>query len=142
MGNLKTFLNLAKKIGSTAIVDEDGNVLGVMLSPEEFEKLSGHDSSLLRQSKHQLDVEEINRQILVAQLSEEREAVQGPPANKPISPIAQRNFEEKVKGVKGHVPGNLPFRSDFGAGFKPSKMPDLRQEVIDPSFDFDSPDEI
>ncbi len=137
MGNLQTFINLAKKTGSVAIVDEAGEVLGVLLSPEEYDKISGSLTGGLKQSKHQLDVEEINRQILQAQLAE-----------KWTEPSIEQHPDHPAKGTfrsdhsrkfgRQHVPTDLPTSDAIPTNSSHHiKRQDLREEVLDPSFDFD-----
>lgn len=65
--NLKDFLQLAGQQGKVVVVDDDGNVKGVFLPFEEYQKLSGGPSH----EKVLEDItEKVNREILQAQLEE------------------------------------------------------------------------
>lgn len=126
MNNIQTFLNLAKQLGKVVVVNEQGEIVGVVLSPEEFQKTTGLGAFGLRQSKQTMDAEEINRQITAAQLEEQASETSRTAA--PAAPRKERHFGSRP-------PQNLP---SGPTRREPTKMPDLRQEVIDPSFDFDS----
>lgn len=87
------------------MLDETGQAKLVIMSVEEYQRL------LLHKLKKQVeDVENINREIIKAQLKEEA---------KPQTPVA--NGQRK-----------------FSAPPAP-RMSDMREEVIDPSFDFEAP---
>src|SRR6185437_10953186 len=97
MANLQDIINLAKADGGKFfVIDEQGNPSLVIMSVEEYERI------LLGRVQQQVEnIEEINREILKAQMQE-------------TAPVAQPIIKSR--------PSN-----------------DLRQEVIDPSFDFEGP---
>lgn len=106
MTNLQDILSLAKADGGKFFVmDEEGNAKLVIMSVEDYQTL------LLGKLKRQVeDVEEINREILKAQLQEDA----------PQAPVASPHQKSK--------PPVLNYTKS-----------DLREEVIDPSFDFEGP---
>lgn len=94
------------------VVDTEGEVKMVIMNVEEYQNL------LLGKLKKQVeDVELVNQEIIKAQLTEESSAPT--PLRNAISKRAQELFKAKPG------PGNF--------------QPDLRSEVIDPSFDFEAP---
>jgi hypothetical protein len=113
MANLNDIINLAKADGGKFFVmDENGNVKLVIMNIEDYQRML-----LGKLQKQIVDVENINKEILKAQLQEPpiEPAVEVP---KPKSPsVTQRN--EDIRYVRPRV--------------------DLREEVIDPSFDFEGP---
>lgn len=112
MSNLQDIINLAKADGGKFFVmDEQGNANLVIMSVEDYQAL------LLGKLQKQVeDVEEINKEILKAQLTEDTQTIS--PEGAP-----QGTTRENVKKpVVGH--------------YQPI---DLRSEVIDPSFDFEGP---
>ena len=66
---LKDFLQLAGQQGKVVVIGEDGNVKGMFLSFDEFQKLSGQDPSAAKAPPQDL-TEKANREILQAQLEE------------------------------------------------------------------------
>ncbi|MFA5991221.1 MAG: hypothetical protein WC794_03185 [Candidatus Doudnabacteria bacterium] len=111
MTNLQDILNLAKIDGGKFfVIDETGEAKLVILPMEEYQRLL-----LGKLQKQILDVENINREILKAQLQEDRPAVPVPQQ----APVA----------VKGPTVSHKPA----------FERVDLRAEVIDPSFDFEAP---
>lgn len=109
MSNLQDLINLAKADGGKFFVmDEQGNANLVIMSVEDYQNL------LLGKLQRQVaDVEDINREILQAQLEPEVTSPEGAPLGK---------AKPKSSPVVGH--------------YQPQ---DLRAEVIDPSFDFEGP---
>jgi hypothetical protein len=102
--NFKDLINLTNGDNSKIfVVDDAGDVKLVVMGAGEFEHLL-----VSKAEQVQIDSEEINREILKAQLAAEAEPV--------ITPL--QNGKVMVKGV------------------------DMRAEVIDPTFDFDSPEEV
>jgi hypothetical protein len=99
MASLNDLINLANADGGKFfVIDESGDPKLVIMSVDEYQKL------LLGKIKREVeDIEEINREILKAQLQE---------------PAIAPSVGPKVR--------NMPSR-------------DLREEVIDPSFDFEGP---
>ncbi len=115
MANLQDLINLAKADGGKFFVmDEGGEARLVIMSVEDYELLML--GKLQRRLKEQVqDVEKVNREILNAQLQEGRPAPS--PAAEPPRPPRGPGIVESRKGI-------FP--------------PDLRAEVIDPSFDFEA----
>ncbi len=105
MANLQDLINLARVDGGKFFVlDEQGEARLVIMPVEEYQRL------LLQKLKKQVeDVENINREIIKAQLKEEARP-QRPAATQPKFPAQPA-----------------------------PKVPDMREEVIDPSFDFEGP---
>lgn len=115
MATLKDLINLAKADGGKFfVVDEKGDASLVIMSIEDYQKL------LLGKLQRQVeDVEKINKQIIEAQL---KEAGAGPEIPKPASPTAKPELFSPRQDLNG-----------------PRRGVDLREEVIDPSFDFEGP---
>lgn len=109
MANLQDLINLAKVDGGKFfVVDEKGEASLVIMGIEDYQKLV-----ISKLEKQILDVENINKEILKAQLSETEDIVIEP--EKPSRQI----FGPKVRQMPKF------------------QQPDLRAEVIDPSFNFD-----
>lgn len=112
MATFEDIIKLAEADGGKFFVlGEDGEVRLVILPVSEYQEL------LLgklkeRVAKQALDIERVNQQILKAQLEDGQQAAPGP---------------------------NVAV-SSLGSGGAAGRQPvDLRQEVIDPSFDFEAP---
>jgi hypothetical protein len=105
MANLQDIFNLAKADGGKFFVmDETGEPKLVIMDIDEYQKL------LLGRVKREVeDIEEINTEILKAQLQE------------PIADSVVASPEVKVEQKQKNG------------------MVDMREEVIDPSFDFEGP---
>ncbi len=125
MNNLNDLINLAKADGGKFfILDEQGNASLVIMPVEEYQKLL-----IGKLQKQMLDVEKINKEILNAQLTEDITPV--------VSDIAISNKQvEKGPTVISHPPDLTRF--DGHPITRPGAV-DLREEVIDPSFDFEGP---
>jgi hypothetical protein len=106
MANLQDIINLANADGGKFfVIDEAGEAKLIIMPVEEYQRL------LLGKLQRQVqDVEQINEEIIKAQLSEEQISVPKP-------------------SKKGPVVTEL----------EPISKTDLRAEVIDPSFDFEGP---
>jgi hypothetical protein len=108
---MASFQDIIKLIGSddskAFVMDESGEIKLVVMGVEEYQRM------LLGKLKSQIaDVEEINRQILAAQLNDSDTAN---PASGAVGITAeQSSIAQKPKRV------------------------DMRSEVIDPNFDFDA----
>ena len=104
MTNLKNLIDLAKADGGKFfVIDETGEAKLVIMQVEEYQRL------LLAKLKKQVeDVENINREIIRAQLRDEAKPLPKPQPKVPAKAAAP-------------------------------KSPDMREEVIDPSFDFEAP---
>jgi len=105
MPNLQDLINLAKADGGKFfVIDETGEAKLVIISIEDYQRL------LLGKLQRQVtDVENINQEIIKAQLSEEP--------------------------TQSSVPAKGPTLTTY----PPISKNDLRAEVIDPSFDFEGP---
>lgn len=104
MASLQDIFNLAKADGGKFFVmDEAGEPKLVIMDIEEYQKLL-----IGKIAQTASDVEQINQEILKAQLQEA-------PADLPVGSAAVVNGNNR------------------------SQSPDLREEVIDPSFDFEGP---
>ena len=116
MSNLQDLINLAKADGGKFFVmDETGEAKLVIMSVEDYERLLlGKLQKQIREQE--LDAEKINREILKAQLQDTPAQAAAPSIPKP-----------KFSGP--NVSENKPL----------AHRPDLREEVIDPSFDFEGP---
>lgn len=108
MASLQDIINLSKADGGKFfVIDETGDARLVIMSVEDYQKLLL--GKLQRQVK---DVENINREIIKAQLNE-ADIIPAVEVPKPVAPkVEVRHERAKV---------------------------DLRAEVIDPSFDFEGP---
>ena len=109
MANLQDIINLAKADGGKFfVIDEKGDVKLVIMNIEDYQRML-----LGKLQKQILDVENINQEIIRAQMleQEEGEEVRPPKKSEFLGPT--------VKQVSPKV--------------------DLRAEVIDPSFDFEGP---
>ncbi len=137
MATLNDLINLAKVDGGKFFVmDENGEPKLVIMSLEDYQKL------LLGKLKRQVeDVENINREILQAQMTEEE-----------IGSLEKLNQAEPLKeqavqkgwaniGAVMTKSEKQPFQVMVPEPQKrqPSPSIDLRSEVIDPSFDFEGP---
>jgi hypothetical protein len=118
MATLQQLIDLSKQDGGKFyVIDTDGEIRLVILPVEEYQKLMGQKVKTKVEQLTQ-DVERINREILKAQLSE----------YDPVTPVNTPHLEE---------------RDDHNPRYKGGKFShnfvDLREEVIDPSFDFEGP---
>ncbi len=106
MASLQDIFNLAKIDGSKFfVIDEAGEPKLVIMSVDDYQAM------LLGKMKRGVDdIEQINKEIIRAQLAEEIV----PPVRAPI-----QKTEPEQKTPRAYV--------------------DMREEVIDPSFDFEGP---
>ena len=126
MASLQDIINLAEADGGKFfVIDESGDAKLVIMPVEEYQRLL-----LGKLQKQILDVENINKEIIKAQLTEDLEIPPSVP-----------------KPVKGPVVMQEP-RKEFPYGQSSDEIlrgeseiskNDLRAEVIDPSFDFEGP---
>lgn len=117
MANLQDIINLAKVDGGKFfVIDEKGDAKLIIMSVEEYQRLL-----LGKLQKQVLDVENINKEILKAQLQDNTEAAPAVP-----KPFTQASAPWQKFGPKVMSEPEI------------SKN-DLRAEVIDPSFDFEGP---
>ncbi len=119
MSNLKDLINLSKIDGGKFfVIDESGEAKLIIMCIEEYERLL-----LGKLQKQILDVENINKEILNAQLTEDQEFY------KSKSQASIKGPSVMTKPAEPDIT-HLPFRNGHV---------DLRAEVIDPSFDFEGP---
>jgi hypothetical protein len=122
MANLNDIIKLAKADGGKFFVmDEQGEAKLVIMNVDDYEKL------LLGKIQRQIvDVEKINKEILQAQLLADQEFAVPQPIIHPVE--------------KGPTLTSQPEESNGISSYlrKPGTN-DLREEVIDPSFDFEGP---
>ena len=109
MANLQDIINLAKVDGGKFfVIDETGEAKLIIMSVEDYQRLL-----LGKLQKQILDVENINKEIIKAQLTENSETVPAVPKPPVRGPVVMQEPEISKN--------------------------DLRAEVIDPSFDFEGP---
>lgn len=115
MANLQDLINLSKLDGGKFFVlDESGEVKLVILPIDDYQKLM--EGKLVKKMKTVAeDVEKVNKEILRAQLQE------------PEVPVTA-----EIPKPRHSMPRVLQERTF-------AQQPDLREEVIDPSFDFEGP---
>ncbi len=113
MTSLQDLINLAKADGGKFVVlDSNGDPKLVIMPIEEYQRL------LLGKLQQQvLDIEKINQEIIKAQLQEEAVTPAAPSMSNPEPTYPANSLHN----------GNGRFAAD------------LREEVIDPSFDFEGP---
>ncbi len=122
MASIQDLINLAKADGGKFFVlDETGEAKLVILPLEEYQKL------LLGKLQKQVnEVENINRKIIEAQLRDTT-------ADQPISKLADQQISQSA-----HQPINKSVNQQVSQSTNHIRV-DLREEVIDPSFDFEGP---
>lgn len=127
MTNLNDIINLAKADGGKFFVmDESGEVKLIIMNIEEYQRM------LLGKLKRQVeDIEKINKEIIKAQLEE-------------IHPIPPAPSRPPAFAPQTDTRENRPPAAAFGqraAPELPNRMArvDLREEVLDPSFEFEGP---
>ena len=118
MKTLEDIIKLCKdEAGKIFVMDEKGDLQLVIMGAGEYQRAKSHQAES-RKSEIP-DPEMVNREILKAQLSEDALIEKLPTAN--------------------------PYRSSPPPEIRSNGLPkqrDMREEVIDPSFDFDAPEEI
>ncbi len=115
MATLKDIITLAKNDASKFfVIDDQGEVKLVIMHVDDYEKL------MLGKIKRGMDeVEKINKEIIQAQLTESLPQVKPGAAAPAIVPPVLSSSVSEPSGKHSFV--------------------DLREEVIDPSFDFEGP---
>jgi hypothetical protein len=118
MANLQDIIKIAKQDGGKFFVmDEMGETKLVIMDIGEYQKLLGQKTQTPAE-----DVEKVNQEITKAQLQESSQAAVP-------TPSITHN---------GHVPTNIPVLLNYTQAPK-NNFQDLREEVIDPSFDYEAP---
>lgn len=111
MATLNDLISLAKADGGKFfVVDETGEPSLVIMGVEDYQRLL-----LGKLQKQIVDVENINKEILRAQIEETESFI--PEIEKPLRQNTGPRLRQEAK----------------------AQQPDLRAEVIDPSFDFEAP---
>ncbi len=136
--NLKELLQFAGKDGKIVIAGEDGEVKGVFLSFDEYQKISGNMGKKTEPTGP--DPEVINREILKAQLTDTLDL-----DNKNLETIAEADpspvaeplpqtviMPSPIKSILAKRAKDLFMNQPYGRQEPPQY--DLRQEVMDPTF--------
>lgn len=128
---MKTLKDIAKLLegeqGKVFIMDAEGEIRLVLMGMQEYQSVKGQ--VLVRPplaSEQLVDPEAVNRHILEAQLAEQ---------SKGADPAAWA--EEAVRNAQFSVRAN-PYPAAPAPRVNSQPKHDLREEVIDPSFNFDS----
>ena len=124
--NIKDLINLAGEEGKVVVLGEDGEVRGVFLVYNEYQKLAAIKP--IRKPKQEQVIEEVNRAIMQAQLSEGIDTenknleivTKDPNPPQPLNQLLSKRAQE--------IFGDKP----FGRGEEP--LYDMRAEVIDPHY--------
>jgi len=126
MTSLQELIDLAKADGGKFfVIDEKGNAKLVIMNIEDYQRLLL--GKLQKQAQQQVeDIEKINREILKAQLQEPEVVRPEPEVPKP--PRQPAVFAPQVIYSGNNQPA-----------IRAIPQVDLREEVIDPSFDFEGP---
>lgn len=90
--NLKDLLQLAGEQGKVVVIDEAGDVKGVLLSFDEYKKVSGNEPRETVPTAEDM-AEKVNREILQAQLEE---VISSADAALPELPMHQPALDESV----------------------------------------------
>jgi hypothetical protein len=124
MTNLQDLINLAKADGGKFfVIDEKGDAKLVIMNVEDYQRLLL--GKLQKQVQQQAeDIEKINREILKAQLQEPVATAAESEPPKPKVVIPKITYSQTAQPA--------PMHERVGRA-------DLREEVIDPSFDFEGP---
>lgn len=130
--NIKDLMQLAGKQGKVIVVNELGDVQGVFMSFNAYQKLSGSIPITEVKEQPKPDPEKINREILESQLAEEEilSATEDPAKIEKQAPLEKLDslLSKRAEQLFKSIPYNYTGR------------PDLRSEVIDPNYDFNAPE--
>jgi hypothetical protein len=133
--NLKELLQFASSDGKVMVVNEDGEVKGVFLSFEEYQRLAG-GATAANTAPFAPDPEKINREILEAQLSDTVDTT-----NQNLETIQDDQdvvaphsviMPTPIKNILHRRAKDLFMNQPYGRQEPPHY--DLREEVIDPTF--------
>ena len=138
MKTVKEIMQLLEGEAAKAfIMDADGEVRLVLMPVGEYQKMKGlvPQKAAVVSADPIVDPEAVNQKILEARVTEQLQA----------SPVVHWSEEEQVAKSKPFAGAGHP----YAAGQPPRVHApttrtgkDLREEVIDPSFNFDGPEEI
>ncbi|MEK7161410.1 MAG: hypothetical protein AAB729_01830 [Patescibacteria group bacterium] len=142
MNNLQDIINLAKIDGGKFfVIDETGEAKLVILPMEEYQRLL-----LGKLQKQIVDVENINREIIKAQLDEWKASGAQPRSERSSATGVNREIlksqlqeDRPVVPVPQQVHHTLAVKGPKVTHAPAFPRVDLRAEVIDPSFDFEAP---
>ena len=125
--NIKDLINLAGEQGKVVVLGDDGEVKGVFLVYNEYQKLSAIKAG--QGKKPEQVIEHINREILQAQLTESLEASTKKIETEQGSTTSpSRPFGNLLTKRAQELFADKP----FGRSEEPSY--DMRAEVVDPNF--------
>lgn len=138
--NLRELLNFAEDEGKLAVIDQDGKVLGVFLSPDQYERLK-HGTVTKPTPQVSPDPEAVNRAITQVQL---QEVDLMPPATTAHT-VPQQLPQPHPSGTAVHINTLISERAQelfrsMPFGRMPQPTVDLREQVIDPNFNFGTAD--
>lgn len=135
--NIKELLELAGELGKVVVVDDSGNVKGVFVTYESFQRLMG--SNLAQSDSPESDVaEKVNRAIIEAQMQDDDDL--------PAAEAAVAVPVESVGGAPQRLNSLLSKRAEELFKSIPQNKAavrekvDMRAEVIDPNFDWNAPE--
>lgn len=131
--NIKELLSLAGDQGKIVVVNDLGEIKGVYLAYEEYQKLVGHKPvAHAKKTETENEAEKINRAILEAQLKDE---------TTPLDPIPTAPLYQPVERLDSMLSRRAEqlFKSMPHREIPRSPQVDMRSEVIDPNFDFSAP---
>ncbi len=144
--NLKDLLQLSGENGKAVIVGDDGEVKGVFLSFEEYQRLNkgrdGHGKSVL-EKKPKLDPEKVNREILDAQLTDtldlDNKNLEIVSSDDSVSTESSQSSSHStvsaptpIKNILHKRAKDLFINQPYGRQEPPEY--DIREEVMDPTF--------
>ncbi len=132
MKTLEDIIKLCKdEAGKIFVMDEKGDLQLVIMGSAEYGRIKNQESRIKNEQVQLPDPEVVNREILKAQLGEQQ-------GRRASSAAAAEDALLQRARVNPYQPAPPPEIRSNGL----PKQRDLREEVIDPSFDFDAPEEI
>ena len=131
---------LGREQGKVFIMDAEGEIRLVLMGMQEYQSVKGQVLLKSPESSQRIDPEAVNRRILEAQLAEQAKgndpAVWAEEASVPKgSPFSLGNAAKGDPFVGGR---QNPYPAGPAPTVQATPKHDLREEVIDPSFNFDS----
>lgn len=117
---------LGREQGKVFIMDAEGEIRLVLMGMQEYQSVKGQVLLKSPESSQHIDPEAVNRRILEAQLAEQ---------TKGSDPAVWA--EEAVRRAQ-FSPRQNPYPAGPAPTVQATPKHDLREEVIDPSFNFDS----
>lgn len=145
---MKTLKDIAQLLegeqGKVFIMDAEGEIRLVLMGMQEYQSIKGQVMAQPQapQPEQQVDPEAVNRRILEAQLAEQTRGAD--PSVWAEEAVATKGSPFTAPPREKGDPFGGARRNPHPAGPAPSVSSepkhDLREEVIDPSFNFDSED--